>query len=396
MPIPTPFHSRTAALCESYDWRDWSGYIAAGLYEPTHDREYFSVRNAAGLFDISPLFKYEINGPDALRLVDRVMTRDITRCDVGQVIYSPWCDDDGQVIDDGTITRLDTDRFRVTSAHPNLRWFQDVGYGMEVTVTDVSTQLGALALQGPNARKILQAAVSGVDFDSLKYFRLARGKAGNIPLEITRTGYTGDLGYELWIAAEQAGPLWDALMTHGEGYGITPAGLVALDIVRIEAGLLLVDVDYISSHKALIEAQKSSPFEIGLGWTVNLNKADFIGRRALLAEKENGSAWQFVGLEIDWVALEQLYNAVDLAPQVAGRASRAAVPIYKNGRQIGQVTSRTFSPVLKKYIAIGTVESRHVALGAQYEIEITVEYRRERAPATVVKTPFFNPKRKRA
>jgi aminomethyltransferase len=395
MPIPTPFHSRTSALGENYEWRDWSGYLAASLYEPSHEREYYAVRSSAALFDITPLFKYEVGGPDALRLVDRVMTRNIANCAVGQVMYSPWCDEAGKIIDDGTIACLGENRFRITSADPNLPWFQDCGFGMEATVADVSTDLAALALQGPNSRRILKAVVTGADLDNLKYFHVTEAKVDGLPITITRTGYTGDLGYELWIAAEYAERLWDILMDRGAGYGLTPAGLVALDIVRIEAGLLLIEVDYISAHKALIEAQKSSPFEMGLGWTVALDKVDFVGRRALLAEKETGSRWQFVGLEVDWLSLEKLYGAVDLTPQVAGRASRAAVPIYKNGRQIGQATSHTFSPVLKKYIALASVESRYASRGSQVEIETTVEYSREKAVATIVKTPFFNPRRKR-
>lgn len=396
MPIPTPFHARTATINENQEWRDWSGYLAAGLYEISHEREYYAVRNAAALFDVSPLFKYDISGPDALQLVNRVMTRNFAKCAIGQVMYTPWCDDEGKVIDDGTVARLAENQFRITSAHPNLRWFQDCGYGLEADVTDVSTQLAALALQGPRSRDILKEFISGVDLDSLKYYRLAQGQVSDFSVTITRTGYTGDLGYELWVSAENAGQLWDILMEHGASHGLAPAGLVTLDIVRIEAGLLLVDVDYISAHKAVIESQKSSPFEIGLGWAVALDKPSFVGRKPLLAEKARGSKWQFVGLEIDWVSVEQLFDAVDLPPQVTGRASRLAVPIYKNGKQIGQITSRTFSPLLKKYIAIGTVESQYAALGSPVEVEVTVEYSREKAKATIVKTPFFNPERKRA
>lgn len=395
MPIPTPFHARTSALCESYEWRDWSGYLAAGLYEPSHEREYFAIRNSAALIDVSPLFKYEITGPDAARVVDRIMTRDVSRCRVNQVLYSPWCDEEGKVIDDGTIARLDENHFRITAADPNLRWFQDVAFGYDAHVENVSQDLAALSIQGPHSRYILQRILNGIDLDRLGYFRLAHGEFGGRPITVTRTGYTGDLGYELWVRPEHAEALWDQLMAHGAAYGLLPAGIIALDIARIEAGLLLIEVDYISAHKARIEEQKSSPFEIGLGWAVALDGADFIGRKALVAEKEKGSKWTFVGLHIDWVDLERLYDAVDLPPQVAGRASRLAVPIYKHGRQIGQATSRTFSPVLKQYIAMGTVLSEHAVLGTQVQIEVTVEYSREKANATLVRTPFFDPERKR-
>jgi aminomethyltransferase len=396
MPIPTPFHSRTSALCESWEWRNWSGYLAAGLYEPSHEREYYAVRQSAALFDVSPLFKYEITGPDAARLVNRIITRDVNKCAVGQVYYTPWCDDAGKVIDDGTVSRLGQNHFRLTAADPNLGWFELCGLGLNATITDVSSELASLALQGPLSRKILKQVVSGVDLDNLRYFRLAEGKFDGRPITITRTGYTGDLGYELWVAPQHAERLWDVLMDKGHGYSLTPAGIIALDIVRVEAGLLLIEVDYISAHKALIEAQKSTPYELGLGWAVALDKGDFVGRKALVAEKKNGSKWALVGLDIDWPALEKLYAAVGLSPRLVGRTSRVAVPVYhKNGKQIGQATSTTFSPILKKYVALATIESQYAALGTQLNMEVTVEYVRKQAPATVVKLPFFEPERKR-
>jgi aminomethyltransferase len=396
MPIPTPFHARTSALCESWEWRNWSGYLAAGLYEPSHEREYYAIRQSAALFDISPLFKYEITGPDAAKLVNRIITRDIDKGAVGQVFYTPWCDDEGKVIDDGTVSRLTDNHFRITTADPNLGWFELCGLGLNATVRDVSTDLAALALQGPGSRKILKDVITGVDLDTLRYFRLAQGKFDGLPIIITRTGYTGDLGYELWVAPRHAERLWDMLMDKGHGFGITPAGIIALDIARIEAGLLLIEVDYISAHKALIEAQKSSPFEIGLGWAVSLDKGDFVGRRALLAEKKGGSKWAFVGLDIDWPALEKLYGMIGLTPRLTGRASRVPVPVYhRSGKQIGQVTSSAFSPILKKYVALATVESQYAAPGTQVNIEVTVEYVRKQAPATVVKMPFLELERKR-
>lgn len=396
MPIPTPFHTRTAPLCESYEWRNWSGYLSAGLYEPSHEREYFAIRNSAGLIDISPLYKYEVTGPDALRVVDRIMTRNIAKCRIGQVMYSPWCDQHGKVIDDGTIARLAENHFRITAADPSLRWFQDCGFGLDATVTNVSQDLAALALQGPLSRSLLQELVNDIDFDRLRFFHLAHGTVEGLPITVTRTGYTGDLGYELWVRPEHAERLWDCLLEQGYRYGLLPAGMLALDIARIEAGLLLIEVDYISSHKAVIEAQKSSPYELGLDWAVKLNGADFIGRKALQVEKEAGCPWTFVGLHVNWDDLERLFAAVDLPPHIAGRASRSAVPLYKNGRQIGQVTSHTFSPILKKYIGLGTVLTPHAVLGAQVGMEVTVEYSREVAPATIVKTPFYEPERKRA
>ena len=396
MPIPTPFHSKTFALCKSFEWRNWSGYMAVSSYEISHEFEYYAIRNSAALIDVTPLFKYEISGSDAARLVDRIITRDVRKCAVGQVMYTSWCDEAGKMIDDGTVQRIAENHFRITAADPSLRWFQDCGFGMDVTVVNVSQKLAALALQGPNSRNIVKEVVTGADIDGLKFFRLVPAEIDGFPVTVTRTGYTGDLGYELWVDPKYAERLWDVLMEAGKGYGITPTGLVALDIARIEAGLLLIEVDYISSQRALIEARKSSPFEVGLDWTVKLNKEDFVGRKALLAEKECGSKWKFVGLEIRWDDLEKLFGAVDLPPLVAGRASRLPVPIYKNGKQIGQATSSTFSPILKKYIAMGTIEGQYFEHGTQVEIEITVEFTRQQAKATIVNTPFFDPERKRA
>ncbi len=397
MPLPTPFHSRTAALCESYEWRDWSGFLAAATYEPTHEREYFAIRNSAALIDVSPLYKYDINGRDASRLVNKIITRDVSSMEIGQIYYSPWCDEGGHMIDDGTIWRLGEDHFRITAADPSLRWFQDCGFGFEVRVSDVSRNLATLALQGPNARALLNEVVDELDLAELKYYLLAQGRMADFPVTITRTGFTGDLGYEIWVAVGNAESTWDVLMEAGQSYGLLPAGMVALDIARIEAGLLLIEVDYISSFKALIESRKSSPYEAGLGWTVSETKDRFVGQKALTAEREKGSKWALVGLHVDWPELEKLFAFHDLPPQVSGRASRAAVPIYNDkNRQVGQVTSSTFSPVGKRFIGLATVESDFARIGTELQIEITVEYTRRLCLARVVETPFYDPPQKRS
>jgi len=396
MPIPSPFHPRLADLCQSQEWRNWAGYLSPATYQHSYDPEYFAIRNAAGLIDVSPLFKYEVIGPDAARLVNRIATRDLRTLAVGQIFYSPWCDDDGKVIDDGTFWRFGPQRFRITAADPNLHWFQDCSQGLDVEVQDVSQAIAALALQGPNSREILKRAVAGPDLDRLAYYHLATGAVAGIPVTITRTGYTGDLGYELWVDAARGPALWDALMRAGEPLGLTPTGLAALDIARIEAGLLLIEVDYVSSAKALTEARKSSPYEIGLGWAVDLEEPSFVGRRALALEHARGPAWGFVGLQVGWTELERLFAQADLPPQVAGRAARDPVPIFHHDRQIGQATSRAFSPLLKKYLALGTLERSYAGLGTRVDLEITVEFARQRVPATVVRRPFFDPPRKRS
>ena len=391
----TPFHQRTAALSEGQAWRRWAGYVVASAYELSHEREYHSIRSAAALFDVSPLYKYLITGRDAQRLLDRVVTRDVGKAKVGQVLYTPWCDTAGKQLDDGTISVLAERTYRMTSADPNLRWLHLNAAGLDVAIEEVSERTAALSLQGPNARAILQVAAQR-DLAALKYFHVTEAKIRGIPIQISRTGYTGDLGYEVWVDAAQALPLWDALIESGTPYGITPAGMLALDVARIEAGLILIEVDYFSSRHALIEAQKSSPFELGLGWTVALGKAAFNGRAALVQEKARGPAWQFTGLAVDWESLERLYAAVGLPPRLPTQAWRTSVPVYRGGRQVGYATSGGWSPLLKQYIALAHLESPFAAPDSSVEMEITVEHHRKRASARVTKLPFFNPDRKRA
>jgi aminomethyltransferase len=391
----TPFHPRTAALSEGQAWRRWAGYVVASAYELSHDREYHAIRSAAALFDVSPLYKYLITGPDAARLLDRVVTRDVGKAKVGQVLYTPWCDAAGKQLDDGTIAVLGEHRYRMTSADPNLRWLHLNAAGLDVAIEEVSEQTAALSLQGPNARAILQVAAQR-DLAALKYFHLTDAKIRGIPVTISRTGYTGDLGYEVWVDAGAALPLWDALIETGTPYGITPAGMLALDVARIEAGLLLIEVDYFSSRHALIEAQKSSPFELGLGWTVALGKEAFNGKAALVREKARGPAWRFTGLAVDWESLERLYADVGLPPRLPTQAWRTSVPIYQGGRQAGYATSGGWSPLLKQYIALAHLEASFAAPGTVLEMEITVEHHRKRASARVTKLPLYNPDRKRA
>jgi aminomethyltransferase len=394
MPVGTAFHDRTFPLCESLSYREWSGYYAVSSYEPHHEHEYNAIRNAAALIDISPLFKYRVSGKDATRLVDRIITRDISKVSVGQVIYTPWCDEHGKVIDDGTVSRLEENTYRWTAADPSLRWFTQNASGMDVKIEDISESVAALALQGPTSGRLLKSLVKDADIENLKYFRVTTGSIADVPVEISRTGYTGDLGYEIWIAAEQAVRVWDALMETGQAFDIHPAGMLALDVARIEAGLLLIEVDFNSSKKALIEEQKYSPFEMGLGRLVHLNKKRFIGQAALTLEQKLGSPREIVGLEIDWPEVERLYEAVGLPPAVSAIASRVAVPIFKDGNHVGKATSSTWSPNLKKMIALATVKRQYTKPGTQLQFEVTVEAKRHRVRATVVRTPFFNPKRK--
>lgn len=395
MPIGSAVHARTFPLCESLNFREWSGYYAVSAYEAHHEHEYSAIRNAAALIDVSPLFKYLISGHDAVRLVDRVITRDAHAMAIGQVYYTPWCDEHGKVIDDGTVTRLAEDRFRWTAADPSLRWFSQNVAGLDVTIEDVSEQVAALALQGPTSAHVLDAAADA-DIRGLKYFRMTRGAIAGVPVDISRTGYTGDLGYEIWMPWDRAVDVWDALVAGGRPFGIRPAGMLALDVARVEAGLLLIEVDFNSSRKALLESQKFSPFEMSLDRLVKLDKRRFVGQQALAEEHARGPARRIVGLEIDWPSVERLYDEIGLAPQVPATASRVAVPVYHQHYQVGRGTTTTWSPVLKKMIALATIAAPHAALGSVVDIEITIEAVRHRVPATVVKTPFFNPERKTA
>jgi aminomethyltransferase len=395
MPIGTPFHPRTSALCESMSWRDWAGYHAVSCYEVHHDREYNALRQAAGLIDITPLFKYRVTGRDATRLVDRIVTRNVPKLAVGQVTYTHWCDGDGKVIDDGTVSRLGDEVYRWTAAEPNLRWIRQNGADLDASVEDVSEALAALALQGPTSREILVAA-GAKEVEGLKYFRVTPSRVRNIPVEVSRTGYTGDLGYELWVERARALELWDALVEVGRPYDITPAGMLALDVARIEAGLILLDVDYISCKKAMIPSQKYTPYEIGLGRLVSLDKAPYIGHSALVRDSKQDPARQLVGLEVAWEDVEALYERAGLPPQIPTTASRVSVPLYLEGLQVGRATSTTWSPTLKKMIALGSVQGAVAKPGTHLKMELTVEHQRRQVTVTVVKLPFFDPPRKRA
>jgi len=396
MPIGTAFHERTLALCESLNYREWSGYYAVSSYEPHHEHEYNAIRNAAALIDISPLYKYRLTGKDATRLVDRIITRDMRKVQVGQVVYTPWCDEHGKVIDDGTVSRLEENTYRWTAADPSLRWFTQNASGMDVAIEDISESVSALALQGPTSGRLLKSLITDGDISNLKYFRVTSAKIAGIPVDISRTGYTGDLGYELWIPSEHAVTIWDALVTAGRAFDIHAAGMLALDVARVEAGLLLIDVDFNSSKKALVDEQRYSPFEMGLGRLVNLDKGRFVGQSALIAEQKRGHAREIIGLEIDWPQVESLYEEVGLPPAVSPIASRVAVPVFKEGTQVGKATTSTWSPTLKKMIALATVKREFTKPGTKLQFEITVEAVRHSVRATVVKMPFFNPKRKTA
>ena len=396
MSVGTAFHPRTAELNSKMAWGEWSGYFAAAVYADLHDIEYNAIREQAALIDVSPLYKYVVTGPDAARLADRVSTRDISKLRVDRVYYSPWCNEDGKVIDDGTITRRGENEFFWTAADPTYRWFGLNAAELDVEIADVSEQVAGVALQGPRARAILEAATRQ-DWADVKYFGHRRTEIGGVDLHVTRTGYTGDLGYELWVPADAAVEVWDALWEAGEPHGIRPAGIHALDVSRLEAGLILIEADYTSARHAISQEQMYSPFEIALGRLVDFGKPAFVGRHALeLEQHAGGPPRRLVGLELDWNGIEALYTKHDLPPGVSAAVNRDAVPVYREGEQVGRATSIGWGPTIKKMVGFGSVPPRLARPWTRLSVEWSVEGERGKVGATVVDLPFLDLERKRA
>jgi aminomethyltransferase len=396
MALGTPFHARSAAMNQKLAWEDWYGYHAASTFADSLDIEYNAVREAVGVIDVSPLFKYRVEGPDAVRLIDRIITRDAHKLKVDQVWYTPWCDERGKLIDDGTITRLDETSYRWTAAEPNWRWFSMNSMGLDVKVTDISADLGSLALQGPKSRDVLEA-MTGRDWKDLKYFRRRATEVGGFPVDVTRTGYTGDLGYELWVACDHAAELWDALFESGAGDGIRPVGMAALDVLRVEAGLILLDSEFTSVRSAFSEEQEFSPFELGLDRLVDLSKPRFVGRDALVEEQARGGpARRLVGLELDWDGIERAYGRHGIPPVLVAGTTRERVPVWSGRRQVGKASGMTWSPILKRVISLCVLDRSLAAPGSRVEVEWSVEGSRERVGGRVVPLPFLDLERKRA
>ena len=397
MSVGTAFFERQRELNTKLSWGEWSGYHAAAVFADFVDIEYNAVREAAAVIDVTPLYKYEVSGADAEALLDRVVTRDISAMAVGQVIYTPWCDEEGKVIDDGTVTRLDQNRFRVTAADPSYRWFAMNATGLDVQIDDISEATAGLALQGRLSRHVLERA-TGQDWFDLRYFRRRPTTIQGFDVDVTRTGYTGDLGYELWIPVEGALAVWDRLFEVGADYGIRPAGIQALDICRLEASLILIEAEYTSARHAFAPELKYSPFEIGLGRLVKFDKvAEFTWKRALLAERDaGGPERRLVGLELDWSAIEAMYARHDLAPQISPQVQRAPVQVHKDGVQVGRATSVGWGPTIKKMVGFGSVDKGLTKIGTRLSVEWSVEGERGKVGATVVPMPFLDLDRKRA
>jgi len=395
----TPFHPRTSEANMTGLWSHWSGYLSADKYQAAEKFEYFAIRNAAGVFDTSPLYKYRITGRDAERFLAGVLTRDIRKCQPGQAQYTIWCDDDGWVIEDGVILRISGDEFVLTSARQNQAYLDGlVGY-LSVEVEDISEGHGALALQGPYAREILTKLAPEVE--GLGYFRLIETKIGDAPVVISRTGYTGDLGYEIWMGADDAVGFWDRLFEVAGPYGVIPFGQDALLTTRIEAGLILIDIDYYPARYAWNDEQRTSPIELGMGWMIRDLADDdraFVGRKAIEQEIAGGtSRWRTVGIMADWQDWSRVYNSRGLVPPMDHQPVSGAMMLYNDKvEQIGWTPSFCYSPMLQRHVGIARVHPHHARLGSRLDLEVTIDHRYAMVASEVTKLPFYNPPRKTA
>ena len=395
----TPFHDRLSALNETGLWEHWAGHLVATKYQMAEKSEYFAVRNSAAIFDTSPLFKYRFNGPDAERFLAGVLARDIRTCPPGHAQYTIWCDDRGHVVEDGVVLRLAKDEFILTAAEANLAYFAGLLAGHDLEIEDVSDAWGVLAFQGPRSRELLAALAPGVA--KLPYFGLIRGKIDKVPVILSRTGYTGDLGFEIWAPAADALRVWDALWKVSRGQGVIPFGMTALYMTRIEAGLVLLDVDFHSSRFAWTDADRTTPLELGLGWMFKGLEADdraFIGRDAIRRERAAGSSrWKLSGLIVDWREYDRIYDEAGLIPPKDHTPIQDEYYIYDDDlRQLGYATSQMYSPMLQRHIALARVPLDRTAPGSRVKLELAVAHKYEYFDAVVSRTPLFDPQRRTA
>ena len=379
MLLPTPFHSRVEAMCDMNDWGNWMGYTTPNAYFDV-ELEYFAIRSTTGVFDLSPMNKYRITGPDAEAYLNRMVTRNVSKLGINRVGYAVWCNDAGQVMDDGTIFRLGEQDFRLCSYQRADDWLAWCTLGFDVTITNESEDLAGLAVQGPTSCTIL-TLLGCTGLDQLKPFGIAHFTFEGAPMMVSRTGFTGDLGYEVWVAPAQADALWDQLFEHGREYLIKPIGSYALDMARIEAGFIQAHVDFVPAEEVVRNGRTRSPFELGLEWLVDFSKPLFNGRSALLAEKAKGSRYRFAMLDIE------------------GNKPAEHSFIMKGDKVVGTVTSAAWCPTVKSNIAYAQLEMPHGAVGDELVAEIyyqrELHWTRMLAPCRVIDGPLFNPKRRR-
>jgi len=380
--LRSPFYSRIVALDTLNSWHEWKGYSSAdALY--CDETEYFAIRNATAVFDLTPMTKYRISGPDALEYINRLVTRDMHKIKPGRVAYAVWCDDRGQVIDDGTIFHLREGEYRLCSQERHFAWLQTAAIGFDVSIVLETDEVAALAVQGPTSFTVLKTmGLNGLE--GLKPFGLMNFDFDGADLMVSRTGFTGDLGYELWIQPDKAELLWDALFEAGKLHGIRAMGTHALELARIEAGYLAAYEDFLPADATVRNGRTRSPFELGLNWLVDFKKPNFNGRRALAEEMRRGSTWRLVKLDIDG--------------NKAAHHSYIFAKEKDNKKEIGFVTSAAWSPVCKQNIALGTVQMPHGAVGSNVWVEIfyqrEMHWSRAMARATVVDKPFWFPPRR--
>lgn len=397
MILRSPFHERTSALNETGLWSHWSGHLAADRYQMSDKFEYFAVRNSAGVFDSSPLYKYRIHGSDAERFLAGVLARDIRACPPGHAQYTAWCDDRGFVVEDGVILRRGPDEFLLTAAEPNLAYFSDLVGRDDARIDEVSHDYAVIAVQGPRSRDLLGRLVPSVA--TIPYFGLTTGEIAGRPVTVSRTGYSGDLGFEVWIESPDALRVWDALWDAFDGYGVLPFGLSALYMLRIEAGLLLLDVDFASSRFAWTDEDRSTPIELGLGWMFRDLASDdraFIGRRSIERELADGtSRWRMTGLVLDWRDYDRIYNAAGLIPPKDHTPIQEELFVYDDEiRQVGYASSSMYSPMLQRHIAMARVRPELAKSGTPLRLEVDVNHRYEYVRATTARMPLYNPARK--
>lgn len=395
MPKQSPFFSRLEPFNVPNIWDHWAGYLSAPRYQYSAITEYYAIRDGVGVFDTSPLFKYRIAGSGAGEFLDHVMVRSMSELAVGKGRYSCWCNPQGFVMEDGVVLRVGEEEFLLAAAQPNLRYLRRLASGDEVEIEDVSETYGILALQGPHAHTVLRSLAP--DVDGLGYFGVVNTHVREIPVTISRTGFTGDLGYEIWVKAESAVVLFDLLFAEGAGYNIKPVGERALSLARIEAGLLLIDVDFQSARFAWVDAQRETPAELGWGWMVDLDR-EFIGRSAIATEYASGTTrWSTVGLTIDWHEYERLYRGLGLVAPKEGVLAQETMTVYRpDGTYAGYATSFVYSSLLKRHIAIAKLPLDLAAPGSAVLLELVPIHRPETVPATVVDLPFYAPDRKTA
>ena len=377
--LETPFHERTYEACYNNDWYRWAGYKIAREYSNT-ELEYTAMRNTAGVLDITPMHKYDIKGADAIKFVDKLVTRNVTEIKSGQVMYIIWCNEDGNVIDDGTVFCFDSNHLRIFCAERNLNWFSDTAIGFDVEVEDVSDTVAALAFQGPLSCKILNL-LDVKNIENLRPFYFDDFDLNGCKVTISRTGFSGDLGYEIWCKNEDAINVWDSLFTFNRDYKVLPAGMNALEMVRVEAGFIQPNADFMSAEQALRPNRMRNPFELGMGWLVDLNKNYFTGKKNLVNLKKKTLTKKLVGLDIQ-----------------GDKPAIGSVLYDKNKKEIGIVTAGMWSPSLKSNIAFGYVDKDHMKIGSKVFAEIyhpeELEYKKIWAECSVVKKQFFNPPRR--